>query len=306
MATISAGVIRVDGREIEISRPEKVLFPEDGITKGDLIEYYARIAPWMLPHLRDRPLTLERYPNGIQSKRFFQKEVSSYFPSWLRTATVPKVGGTVTHVVCNDTATLVYLANQACVTPHIFLTRMDKLDVPDQLVFDLDPQGDDFEVVRTTALAFKQLLDELELPGFLKTTGSRGLHVAVPLKRRETYDSVRAFGRDLAAIVVNQAPQARTMEQLKANRGERVFIDTNRNGYAQLVAPAYAVRARRGAPVSVPLAWSELRKKNVRSDSFTIRNLFQRLDKASDPWADFWKSGASLADARRRLGRRSR
>jgi bifunctional non-homologous end joining protein LigD len=303
MATIS-GVIRVDGREIEISRPEKVLFPEDGITKGELIEYYARIASWMLPYLRDRPLTLERYPNGIQSKRFFQKEVSSYFPSWLRTVKVPKVGGTVTHVVCNDTATLVYLANQACVTPHIFLSRMDKLDVPDQLVFDLDPQGDDFEVVRTTALAFKQLLDELELPGFLKTTGSRGLHVVVPLKRRETYDSVRAFGRDLAAIIVSQAPQARTMEQLKANRGERVFIDTNRNGYAQLVAPAYAIRARKGAPVSAPLAWSEFKKKSLRSKSFTIRNLFRRLESVSDPWADFWESGVTLADARRRLARR--
>ena len=155
------GAVRADGREIEISRPEKVLFPADGITKGDLVEYYARIAPRMLPHLRDRPLTLERYPNGIATKRFFQKEVSSYFPKWIRTVTVPKVGGTVTHVVCNDTATLVYLANQACVTPHIFLSRADKPEIPDQLVFDLDPQGDEFELVRSTALAFKQLLDQL-------------------------------------------------------------------------------------------------------------------------------------------------
>ncbi|MFL5404011.1 MAG: non-homologous end-joining DNA ligase [Gemmatimonadales bacterium] len=295
------GVVRVDGKEIEISRPEKVLFPEDGITKGDLIEYYARIAPRMLPHLRDRPLTLERYPNGINSKRFFQKEVSSYFPKWIRTVTVPKVGGTVTHVVCNDTATLVYLANQACVTPHIFLSRVDKLDVPDQLVFDLDPQGDDFELVRSTAAAFKQLLDELELPAFLKTTGSRGLHVMVPLQRRERYDAVRAFARELAGIVVSQAPQERTMESLKANRGKRVFIDTNRNGYAQLVAPAYAVRARKGAPVSVPLEWSELKKKAMRSNSVTIRNVFDRLDKVGDPWADFWQSGVSLTKARRKL-----
>src|SRR5215210_3583661 len=176
------GVIRVDRQEITISRPEKVLFPEDGITKGDLIEYYARIAPRMLPHLQDRPLTLERYPNGINTKRFFQKEVSSYFPKWIRTVTVKKVGGTVTHILCNDTATLVYIANQACVTPHIFLSRADKLEVPDQLVFDLDPQGDDFEVVRTTALSFKQLLEELALPAFVKTTGSRGLHVVVPLQ----------------------------------------------------------------------------------------------------------------------------
>jgi bifunctional non-homologous end joining protein LigD len=302
MPTIT-GVIRVDRREIEISRPEKVLFPEDGITKGDLIEYYARIAPRMLPHLRDRPLTLERYPNGINTKRFFQKEVSSYFPKWIRTVTVPKVGGKVTHVLCNDTATLVYIANQACVTPHIFLSRVDKLDVPDQLVFDLDPQGDDFEPVRSTALAFKQLLDELELPGFLKTTGSRGLHVVVPLQRRESYDSVRAFGRDLADTIVKQAPQERTMEQLKAHRGNRVFIDTNRNGYAQLVAPAFAVRARKGAPVSAPLAWSELKKKNLRANSFTIRTIFDRLESITDPWADFWRSGVSLVSARRRLQR---
>jgi bifunctional non-homologous end joining protein LigD len=297
------GVIRVDRREIEISRPEKVLFPEDGITKGDLIEYYARIAPRILPHLHDRPLTLERYPNGINTKRFFQKEVSSYFPKWIRTVMVSKVGGKVTHVLCNDTATLVYIANQACVTPHIFLSRVDKLDVPDQLVFDLDPQGEDFEPVRSTALAFKQLLDELELPGFLKTTGSRGLHVVVPLQRRESYESVRAFGRDLAAIIVGQAPQERTMEQLKVNRGKRVFIDTNRNGYAQLVAPAYAVRARQGAPVSAPLAWSELQNKNLRANSFTISTIFDRLESITDPWADFWRSGLSLASARRRLAR---
>ena len=243
-----AGVIRVDGREIEISRPEKVLFPEDGTTKGDLIEYYARIAPHILPHVRNRPLTLERYPNGINTKRFFQKDVSSYFPKWLRTVTVEKVGGTVTHVVCNDTATLVYLANQACVTHHIFLSRIDKLDVPDQMVFDLDPQGNDFELVRSTAWSFKHLLDELELPAFLKSTGSRGLHVVVPLQRREGYEAVRGFAREAAALIVSQAPGERTMESLKANRGDRVFIDTNRNGYAQLVAPAYVVRARKGRP----------------------------------------------------------
>jgi bifunctional non-homologous end joining protein LigD len=297
------GVLRVGRRDIEITRPEKNLFPEDGITKGELIEYYARIAPRMLPHLRDRPLTLERYPNGINTKRFFQKEVSSYFPKWLRTVTVEKVGGTVTHVVCNDTATLVYLANQACVTPHIFLSRCDKVDIPDQLVLDLDPQGEDFELVKRTARAFKQLLDELELPAFVKTTGSRGLHVVVPLQRRERYDTVRTFARELAEVVVSQAPKERTMEPLKANRGERVFIDTNRNGYAQLVAPAFAVRARKGAPVSVPLDWKELDKKNLRPNGVTIRNIFERLEGTKDPWADFWRSGVSLAKARRKFVR---
>ena len=302
MAGLKGGV-RVDGREIGISRPEKILFPDDGITKGELIEYYARIAPWMLPHLRDRPLTLERYPNGINAKRFFQKEVSSYFPDWIQRVTVEKVGGKVTHVVCNDTATLVYLANQACLTPHIFLSRHDKVHHPDQLVLDLDPQGNDFEVVRSTARSFKQLLDELGLPAFLKTTGSRGLHVVVPLQPQEEYESVRNFARELAAIVVSQSPKERTLEQLKAQRGDRVFIDTNRNGYAQLVAPAYAVRARKGAPVSVPLDWSELRKRNVKSNSFTIRTLFDRIEDAADPWAEFWDSAVSLTKARRALQR---
>jgi bifunctional non-homologous end joining protein LigD len=297
------GSVRVDGHEIKISRPEKILFPADGITKGELIEYYARIAPRMLPHLRDRPLTLERYPDGIGTKRFFQKEVSSYFPDWIQRVTVEKVGGTVTHVVCNDTATLVYLANQACITPHIFLSRIDKLDSPDQMVFDLDPQGDDFDVVRSTAQAFKQLLDELGLPAYLKSTGSRGLHVVVPLRHRETYDSVRAFAREAAGIVVGQAPEERTLEQLKAKRGKRVFIDTNRNGYAQLVAAAYAVRARDGAPVSVPLDWSEITRKSLRPDGITIRTIFRRLGKANDPWRDFWDSCGSLATARRKLPR---
>ena len=297
------GTVRVDGREIEISRPEKVLFPDDGITKGELIEYYARIAPRMVPHVCDRPLTLERYPNGIDSKRFFQKEVSSYFPEWIRRVTVKKVGGSVTHVLCNDTATLVYLANQACITPHIVLSKADKVDQPDQMVFDLDPQGDDFELVRSTARDFKQLLDELELPAFLKTTGSRGLHIVVPLQRREPFDSVRDFARELAAIVISQAPKERTLEQLKAQRGGRLFIDTNRNGYAQLVAPAYAVRARQGAPVSVPIDWAELKKKGLRPNGVTIRTIFDRLEGGPDPWEDFWRSRTSLAKARRKLER---
>jgi bifunctional non-homologous end joining protein LigD len=296
-----AALVRIGRHEIEITRPEKILFPEDGITKGELIEYYARIAPRMLPHLRNRPLTLERYPDGIHKQRFFQKEVSSYFPAWIRRVTVKKVGGTVNHLVSNDSATLVYIANQACITPHIFLSRIDKLDYPDQMVFDLDPQSDDFELVRSTARDFKQLLDDIELPAFLKTTGSRGLHIVVPLQRKEGFDSVRDFARELARIVVSQAPKDRTLEQLKAHRGKRVFIDTNRNAYAQLVAPAYAVRARPGAPVSVPLEWSELRKKSLRSDSVTIRTVFDRLEKGGDPWAEFWRSGVSLAKARRKL-----
>jgi bifunctional non-homologous end joining protein LigD len=267
-----------------------------------LIGYYRRIAPRMLPHLRDRPLALERYPDGIDKPGFFQKTTPFYYPGWTKTVTIKKkTGGTVRHVVCDDAATLVYLANQACVTPHIWLSKTDKLDYPDQMVFDLDPTEDNFEPVKTAAQSLKELLDQLGLPAYLKTTGSRGLHVAVPLKRTESFASVRAFARAVARVVVSQEPGQRTMEQRKNMRRGRLFLDTNRNAYAQTVAPAYAVRARRGAPVSVPLDWNELAKKDLRSDGVTIRSVFSRLDQVGDPWTDFWKRGASLNRARQKL-----
>jgi len=286
---------------MRVTRPAKTLFPQDKITKGDLIDYYRRIAPWILPHLRGRPLAMERYPDGIEQPGFFQKSAPSYYPGWLHTVTVKKVGGTVKHVVCDDARTLVYLANQACVTPHIWLSRTDRLDRPDQMVFDLDPSVPGLEPVKAAARSLKELLDQLGLPAYLKTTGSRGLHVVVPLIRREGFDAVRAFATEVARILVSQEPEQLTLEQRKSKRRERVFIDTNRNAYAQTVAPAYAVRAHRGAPVSVPLAWSELGRKDLRSDGVTIRTLFDRLEKVADPWTDFWRRGVSLGKARRKL-----
>ena len=189
---------------MKITRPGKVLFPEDGITKADLIRYYRRIAPRMLPHLRNRPAALERYPDGIDQPGFFQKATPSYYPRWIRTVSVKKVGGSVEHVVCDDVATLVYLANQACVTPHVWLSRADKLDRPDRMVFDLDPSDERFEPVKATAQSLRELLELLGLPAYLKTTGSRGLHVVVPLRRREGFDAVRDLARVLARIVVSQ------------------------------------------------------------------------------------------------------
>jgi bifunctional non-homologous end joining protein LigD len=299
---VQGELIRVGGHEVKITRPDKILFPEDGVAKRDLIDYYRRIAPWILRHLRGRPLALERYPDGIEKPGFFQKTTPLYYPGWIKTVTIKKkMGGTVRHVVCNNAATLVYLANQACLTPHIWLSRVDKLDYPDQLVFDLDPSGDSFEPVKAAAQSLKELLDQLGLPAYLKTTGARGLHVAVPLKRNERFDSVRAFARAVARVLVSQEPGQRTLEQRKNMRRGRLFLDTNRNAYAQTVAPAYAVRARRGAPVSVPLHWNELTKKGLRSDGVTIRSVFSRLDQVGDPWMDFWKRGASLNTARQKL-----
>jgi bifunctional non-homologous end joining protein LigD len=296
--------LRIGGHRVAVSRPDKVLFPDGGVTKGELVEYYRRIAPWILPHLRDRAIALERYPEGIGAPGFFQKATPAYYPEWIRRVTIPKrEGGTVEQVVCDDAATLVYLANQDCITPHIWLSRTDRLDYPDRMLFDLDPGDGGFEPARAAAQAVKALLDELGLPAYLKTTGSRGLHVAVPLKRREGFDSVRAFARALASVVVSRDPDRWTVEQRKAPRRGRLFVDTNRNAYAQLIAPAYAVRARPGAPVAVPLSWEELRRPELRSNGVTIRTVFDRLASVADPWADFRRSGASLARARQRFER---
>jgi bifunctional non-homologous end joining protein LigD len=295
-----ATVKRIGGNDVKITRPQKVLFPEDGITKGEFIDYYERVASWMLPHLKNRAIAMERYPDGIDKAAIFQKAAGSYYPEWIETVTVKKAGGTVKHVVCDNAATVAYLANQACITPHIWLSRIDKLDYPDQMVFDLDPSEDDFSVVESAAISMKRILDELGLPAYLKTTGSRGLHVVVPLNRKEDFDSVRAFARRVAEILVNEKPNERTLEQRKNMRRGRVFVDTNRNAYAQTVAPAYAVRARRGAPVSVPLDWDEL-KSTSRPDSFTIRNVFDRLNRAQDPWKDFARRSTSLTTARKKV-----
>ena len=302
MRAEQAETIRIDGRDVKITRPEKLLFPEDGITKGDLIRYYQRIGPRMLPYLKGRPLALQRYPDGIAGPSFFQKAAAPYYPEWIETATVKKVGGTVKHVVCNDVATLVYLANQACITLHPWLSRADRPDYPDQMIFDLDPSSDDFRSVIDAAHVLKEILDELKLPAYLKTTGSRGLHIAVPLDGKQNFESVRTFARKVAEVVVARDPARYTLEQYKNKRDGRIFVDVNRNAYAQTAVAVYSVRARNGAPVSTPLGWAELRKRNLRPDAITIKNVFERLDQIQDPWSNFWKHRASLDEAAKRLG----
>jgi bifunctional non-homologous end joining protein LigD len=301
MKAQTAEMLRVDGHEIKIARAAKVLFPEDGITKGDLIDYYQRISRWMVPHLAGRPLTAQRFPDGIGQPGFFQKAAGRYFPAWIKTATLRKVGGTVKYVICDDAATLVYLANQACITVHPWLSRADRPHAPDQLIFDLDPSGDDLAGVIEAAHALRRLLDKLELPAYLKATGSRGLHIVTPLDGSEDFDAVRAVARALAGMVVAGNPARFTIEQYKNKRRGRVFLDVNRNAYAQTAVAAYTVRARPGAPVAAPLDWSELGRKGFRPDGVTLRNIFARLEKIADPWRDFGRRPASLAKARRAL-----
>ncbi|MFJ4775711.1 non-homologous end-joining DNA ligase [Streptomyces sp. NPDC088762] len=290
--------VRIGGRSLDISRPDKVLFPEDGITKADLVGYYRLVAPRMLPHLRGRPLMLERHPDGVQDPGFMQKDVPEHFPDWVARAELPKENGTVTHALCENASTLAYLAGQACITPHRWLSRADRPDHPDRLVFDLDPPGEDFEAVREAAGRTRDLLDELGLPSLLMATGSRGLHVVVALDRRAPFDEVRAFARDAAGVLAARHPDRLTTEARKNARRGRLYLDVQRNGYAQTAVAPYAVRARPGAPIAAPLRWTDLDDPDLTARRWTLTTAGGLLQ--DDPWHDAPR-GRSLHAAGRRL-----
>jgi bifunctional non-homologous end joining protein LigD len=285
---------RVGRQLLEITRPEKVLFPNDGITKRELVEYYERIASTMLPYLRGRPIAMERYPDGIVGQGFFQKKAGPYFPDWLKTASLAKQNGAVRHVICDDAATLVYLASQAVITPHTWLSRVDKPNHPDQMIFDFDASKEQFKTVCVAARKLRDALANHGLTSFVKTTGSRGLHVLVALDRKAEFDQVRAFARDIAEQLARSDPVHLTTDIRKNKRRGRIFVDVGRNSYAQTAAPPYAVRARDGAPVAAPLAWDELEDPGLRADQFNIRNIFDRLEKVGDPWKDSNKRAQKL------------
>lgn len=281
--------LAVDRQEIDLSNPDKTLFPtewDDGpITKADLVDYYRRVAEVMVPHLRDRALVMTRFPDGIAGEGFFQKHAPSYFPDWIRRTEVTKQNGTVTHVVCDDVATLAFLAAQACITPHVWLSRADHPDQPDRMIFDLDPSQPGFEAVKFAARALRSALDELGLVAFIQTTGSKGLHVVAPIERGPDFATVRDKARSLASQVVSDSPDIITMEQRKEPRGERVYLDIMRNAYAQTAVAPYAVRSLPGAPVATPLDWHELTNSSLDPQSYNINNLFRRLGQRTDPWA---------------------
>jgi bifunctional non-homologous end joining protein LigD len=298
-----ARTVRAGRRTVEVRRPGKVLFPGgDGhpeYTKGDLVDYYRSVAPFLLPHLRGRPLMLEMHPDGVDGPGFMQKNTPDTYPEWITRIEVPKEGGTVRHTVCDDAATLVHLAGQACVTLHRWLSRGDRLDRPDRMVFDLDPSGDDFAPVRETAVLLGELLDELRLPSALMTTGSRGLHIVVPLNGRHDFDEVRQFARDVADTLAAGHPDRLTTAARKKDRGDRLYLDVQRNGYAQTAVAPFTVRARPGAPVAVPVAWDQLDDPGFGPRRWTLADA---VDQArTNPWAGVMSRGRALGPARRRL-----
>lgn len=296
--------VTLDGHEISLSSLDKIYFPDAGITKGELIDYYRRMAERMLPYMYNRPLSMERFPDGIDADGFYMKEAPSYFPEWIERVyiEVEEEGGEEQpQLVCNSAATLVYLANQGTITPHIWLSCAGHLHRPDKLIFDLDPAGRSFDVVREAARDVRGLLEEVGLVPFVMTTGGKGLHVVVPLKPEADFDTVRAFARDLAELLVRREPEKYTLEMRKANRQGRLFLDYLRNSFAQNSVTPYAVRAKPGAPVATPLDWDELGDRKLDSQRYTFKNIFRRLGQRADPWRDMREEARSLAPAKERL-----
>jgi bifunctional non-homologous end joining protein LigD len=286
-----------------ITHPDKVLFPDDGITKGELAAYYEAIAPLMLPHICGRPVTMERYHRGIGEKGFFQKDVSKGFPEWLERVEVEKKGGTVHHPIVCDTRSLLWLANQNCITPHVWPSRAPNLYQPDVCVFDLDPARDEPDILRAVALALRDLLKEIGLASWPKTSGSKGFHIVVPLDRTARFDVVSAFAHAVGAILVARDPTHLTQEFSKADRGGRILVDTGRNAYSATFAAAYAVRARAGAPVSAPCTWEEIERISAAPRAFTLRGMAARVAAAGDVWSEMLTCQQSLHDPAQRLAR---
>jgi bifunctional non-homologous end joining protein LigD len=284
-----------------ITHPEKILFPQDGITKGELAAYYEAIAPVIVPHIRMRPVTMERFPAGIGKKGFIQKDVSKGFPAWLERVEVPKKDGVVHHPVVTDARSLLWLANQNCITPHVWVTRAPDLYHPDICVFDLDPSEDDPALLGAAAIAVRDLLEEVGLPSWVKTSGSKGYHIAVPLDGKADTGEVSRFAHRLGTLLVKRYPAQLTQEFYKKDRRGRILVDTGRNDYSATFAAPYAVRARPGAPVSAPCTWEEVATGQVEPRTFTIRNMRTRIESAGDLWGDMRKRRRSLGRAADRL-----
>lgn len=295
--------VQLGQRSLTLSHPDKLLFPDDGITKGDLLDHYLAVADLLLPHLRERPLSLQRFPDGIDAGGFYQKKVPEHFPDWIATAqvAVKEHGGRQRQTVCNDQATLAFLVDQAVITPHPWLARADRLEHPDVMIFDLDPPDDDFAVVRDAARALADCLREAGLQPYVMTTGSRGLHVQVPLDGGADFDTVRGLAHRVCDLVARRQPDRFTTEVRKDARHGRLFLDYLRNSYGQTAVPPFAVRPLPGAPVAVTLDWEELGNRTLGPQRYRLKNVQRRLGQKEDPWRDLARHRGSAARAARTL-----
>jgi bifunctional non-homologous end joining protein LigD len=292
---VSDNVLTIGRREVTIPHPDKLLFAEPPISQLDLARHYERVAGAMVPLVRERPLALQAFPDGIEGKGYFMKSVPRYFPGWIRTATVPKRGGTLTQVLGDDAATLVYLTGQNVVTPHVWLSRADEPHIPDRLIIDFDPSpGVRFAEIRAAARDAGERLRDAGLATYAMVTGSRGIHVLCPLRRGPDFTEVHRFARSLAERMVADDPRNLTLEWHRDERGRRIYIDVNRIAYAQHAVAPYAVRPRERAPVAMPIAWDELHDRTLRPDRWTIATAADRLESDGDAWAGIGRHARRL------------
>jgi bifunctional non-homologous end joining protein LigD len=291
--------VRAGRRSIEVSHADRAVFSHPTVTKLDLAEHYLRVAPAMLPHIRDRPLALQAFPQGVDGKGFYLKNVPGHFPDWIGRVEVAKNKGTLTQVVAGDAATLVYLAGQNVVTPHIWLSRADEPQHPDRLILDFDPSpGAGFADVRAAARAAGDRLRDAGLVPFAMVTGSRGVHVVCPLRRGPTFGAVHAYARAMAEAMVREDPDHLTLEWKRADRGARIYVDVNRINYAQHAVAPYAIRALPGAPVAMPIPWELLADASLRPDRWTIRDAADHLDAEGDAWKGIGRRARGLPELR--------
>lgn len=280
--------MEIEGHDIQLKHLDKVFFPEAGLTKGDLVDYYRSISAVMVPLIAAHPVSMQRFPDGLEGEGFYNKDTPDYFPDWITRVSFPKrEGGSFDAPVIDSAAALVYLADQAMITPHLYLSRIGDLEHPDRMIYDLDPPDEtrDYDGVRQAALDVRGVLGELGLQCWVQTTGSQGFHVVVPLDGTLKFDAVREFAQDVSRVLIHRKPAAYTLEDPISKRGGRIFLDTLRNSYGATAVAPYGVRARPQASVATPVEWAEV-EGGVNPRDWTVRNLPKRMAEQSDPWRD--------------------
>lgn len=288
----------------QLTHKDKILFPKTGITKEQIFSYYDKISEYILPYLKQRPLTIQRFPKGIESEGFFQKNAPNYFPDWIPTVKVKKGGGWVNHVICNTKETLLYLVNQDVITFHVALSTIDKIEYPDKLVFDLDPPKENFKSAIKAANALRFIMEkELELKTFVMTSGSKGLHLAIPLKQLEKFDEIHDFAKMTANYLVSKNSNEFTTAIRKEKRQNKLYIDWLRNSYGQTSVAPFSIRAIENAPVATVLYWNELEADLPNAQLYTINSIFKRLATKNNPWDGFEHHAKSITKAKEKLKR---
>jgi bifunctional non-homologous end joining protein LigD len=295
-----------EAKTVKLSSPERVLYPEDGITKGDVFEYYQAVAPTLIPHLRDRPFTMKRYPHGITGEVFFQKQAPRGMPDWIPTRqfrTWPREGGSrlVDFPLVNSTEAVLYMVQMNCIDMNAWYSRVDKPHRPDFVLFDLDPPDDGFALAIEVAHLIRELLDEIGLPGYVKTSGADGIHVVAPITRRSTFEQTYNFAERASRLLERRHQGKVTTEWLKKKR-QGVLVDHRQNGRGKTIASAYSVRPKPGAPVSTPLLWDEL-TPDVRPRDFTMDKALERIEEHGDLYAPVLEDPRPLAPAAKALER---